>query len=183
MNVILFIKIKLLFILLMANELTDEEIQNVSNILSKISPGYLPFPIFKEFARITTTPTVVLLMFYQDNDSKKVFLTKRDENDEFWPGLYHVPGAILRGTDVDIDLVLNRIQSNELGETELKSDPIFSKFYFKDTKRGKELTLAYSVQVSKVDASLGRLFSKDEINDKSVIDSEIEMINEAFLTG
>jgi hypothetical protein len=44
-------------------DVTDDEIQQAAKILRKLEPGYLPFPIFIEAARLVTFSIVELLPY------------------------------------------------------------------------------------------------------------------------
>lgn len=158
--------------------LSEEEINRTADNLSKLEPGFLPYPIFIQVSRLMTLCTVVLLLF-TDDQIPKVLLVQREKDDEFWPGTYHTPGGVLRATDKSIDEALERILQVELNNMKLTEKPKFFKFYFKPTKRGQELTLAYRANLT-VTEYPGKLFALDEINEEMILDSEVEMIRDAF---
>lgn len=162
-----------------SDNLTELEISQTVSNLSKLKPGFLPYEIFKQICRLTTASTVVLLLFANIENEKKVLMIPRDLDDEFWPGIYHTPGGILRSTDVNIETALNRILNVELNEMNLDNPPEFFKFYFKPTKRGRELTLAYRANLTGTEYP-GKLFALNEIKEEIILDSEVEMIREAF---
>ena len=60
----------------------------------------------------------------------EVFLTKRPENDEYYPNMLHSPGTILRASDRPGSYLdaFERVQKNELG-VDFMSPPKFGRFY------------------------------------------------------
>lgn len=67
------------------NVATPEEVEVAAELLSKVQPGYLPFPIFKEISRLVVRSSIELVPFRTRNGKTEVFLTQRPQDDHYWP--------------------------------------------------------------------------------------------------
>lgn len=127
---------------------STEEETIVTNILSKLQSGQLPFDIFTEICRLTVTPVLEVVCFRQ-NASKEVevALMKRADNDVNWPGMYHVPGAIISTSDIEGGFrnLVNRICTEKLKMPTVNT-PIFVTNDLCLVKRGAELAVIYMIE-------------------------------------
>lgn len=125
--------------------LTEKEITNTAEMLQKLSPGFLPLPIFYQVARLTVTPTVELVPLRMHEGHLQVFLTQRPKDDPVWPSMLHVPGSVIRATDTKETFsdVLDRILHNELHDPQIESKPHFFTYLFHQVKRGAEIAFIH----------------------------------------
>ena len=72
---------------------------SISQELAGLEPGRIPLDVFGQIARLTVTPVVEVVPFYNSGKVTKVYLLKRASNDPLWADLYHVPGGIILPTD------------------------------------------------------------------------------------
>lgn len=141
------------------NPLNEEEILQLTGLLSRLEPGRQPFPIFKELTRITTVPVIELVSFIEDGeDELGVLLTRRDDTDMFWPNQLHVPGTIILATDEKegYDSSLKRLRDSEMQQYDLRTEPEFVTNVHRQTARGSEAVVVYA-------ASLYNDIPRDEI--------------------
>lgn len=168
----------------MSNSLSDKDIKTVSSIFSKIEPGPLPTEIFNQLARIMVTTTVVFVpLLYDKADRLCVLLTKRDENDTYYPNLYHPAGTVLRPTDVTIETAFNRILVSELKNPKVRNSPVFVDYVFDEIERGREVSLIHWIELLEK-PEVGELFSIDCLPE-NIIQNDIPRIKLAvdhFLT-
>lgn len=77
------------------------EIEEAKRFLHTLEPGFLPFPIFSEIARLAVLVTIEVGIFFKDaaTGDLKVMLQQRPADDAWWPNQRHVAGSILRATD------------------------------------------------------------------------------------
>jgi ADP-ribose pyrophosphatase YjhB (NUDIX family) len=124
---------------------TQEEIQVAAQLLSKLEPGFLPFSIFHQIARLTATPIVEIVPLRQYNGSFQILLQKRDSSDPVWPNKLHTPGTAVRATD-SLQDCFDRLLKQELVGV-IASDPRFVASVIHDSGRGNEAALVYWVEV------------------------------------
>lgn len=130
--------------------LTAEEHKAVVSALKKLEPGYLPFEIFIQVARLYVTPVIEIVPIVMHNDGKlSVVTVPREADDPYWPGALHTPGTVLRVTDEknDIGSAFNRIITDELRGVSTNGEPVFVQPHFHRNKRGAELALIFWAEV------------------------------------
>jgi hypothetical protein len=153
---------------------TPEEIAQAVKVLEKLKPGFLPFELFNEVARLVTTPTIELAPLRTREDGKvEVFMTQRPGDDPFWPSEWHVPGTVIRSTDEegDFSTAMQRLKDSELMHSlQMKTDPVFVGHEFWQVKRGRELPFQHYVEVSPVEGVElpGKFFPVDELPDTTI---------------
>jgi hypothetical protein len=126
-------------------QLADIELAAAVDSLRKLEPGFLPYPIFQEIARLVVLPIVELVPVRKGLDGGiEVLLTQRDPDDPFWPGMWHNPGTVVRATDAsgDYDGPLKRIWQDELGLAQAPEVHFVDGFLHR-TRRGSESTRVY----------------------------------------
>ena len=121
------------------------EIEKLVGSLKKLEAGFLPYPIFKEIARLVTLVAVEVVVFVRQPESgaPKVLLLKRPADDEFWPNEWHVPGCIVRSTDKkdSFEDSFKRIE-DEYGFN-FTEEPKHLNTQFTETKRGTIVAVQY----------------------------------------
>ncbi len=152
---------------------------DIAEQLKTYKPGFLPYDIFLETCRLTVTAIVDIIPLMREDGITKVLLTKREENDKFWPNKYHAPGCVLLATDKEssFDDAFDRILKKELGLKNIKSKPQLYKHYFRQTERGREFVMAHWIEL-KIKPAIGELFTLDKLP-QNIIESQIEEIQEA----
>lgn len=110
--------------------------------LESQEPGYLPKRLFWLVCRLSVTTTTELAPIREENGRLQVLLTKRPDDDEFWPGEWHIPGVVIRATDEKGSLKnpIERILEDELeGMVPLRDTPKLAQIWFGQIARGAEL--------------------------------------------
>ncbi len=160
-------------------KITQKEINQVVNILSKLEPGYLPQEIFYQFTRLYVTPIIELVPIRKtDTGEIRVLTIEREADDPHWPGLIHTPGTVLRANDESVENALNRIQNKELKGMMFEIKPIFVHYDFHRVNRGMELALVYVTEYSK---SIEGSVEVDPANfPENLVDTQINFIQKAI---
>lgn len=159
-------------------ELISEEIDLVTRLLGKLEPGFLPYSIFTQITRLTTLTTIELVALLDQSDSQiKVFLLQRSDNDDFWPGLWHVPGSVLLPTDTKDSYKdpLRRIITGDLNEVPLLVPPAYFRNHFRQEARGTMHAVQHWVLLKDV-PTVGQLFPVDSLPEQ-IVPEHIETIS------
>lgn len=119
--------------------------EEVVNYLKKIKPGKLPAEIFYQFCRLFYTIACDLVIF---DSHDHILLTKRENNDPFWPGMLHVPGKVTVGTDKNYLETAKRVLSSELPGIKT-SQPVLAGSYSFDGMRGPGETKVFIARLIK----------------------------------
>ncbi|MEO6760810.1 MAG: hypothetical protein ABI220_00320 [Candidatus Saccharimonadales bacterium] len=167
----------------MPYNLSGEQIAKVAAALGQLEPGFLPYPIFEQVARLVTLPVVEFIPLRKVGDAVEVLLIQRPADDPFWPGLLHTPGTIIRATDLhrpesDNEQAFNRILHDELKDTEI-SQPHYVGSLFHKSKRGTEQAQLYWAEVTG-EPLVGEFYPIDSLP-SGLIDSQITFIRTAAL--
>lgn len=150
--------------------LTPAEKILLVDVLKKLEPGFLPYEIFKQVARVVTLPIVEFVPLRLNSQNEvEVLLLERSEDDDIWPGSVHVPGTVLRASDKKIEQAFQRITANELAHTAV-SPPHFVGNVLHDSKRGSEQAQVYWVEVSGRE-KVGKFYEAKNLPD-NLIDSQ-----------
>lgn len=134
-------------------DVSDEDIKKATELLSKFEPGFLPYPVFVQIARIMALPIVEFIPLQRgDNGQTMVLLIERPADDPLWPGLWHTPGTVIRATDThrsheDGWEAFARISHDELKDTKI-GKPHYVGSLFHTSKRGAEQAQLYWVEVA-----------------------------------
>lgn len=160
--------------------MNDEEILLVKKQLSKLEPGYLPEPIFQEFARLSVSGILELVPLRRNSSNQiEVLVVRRDENDPHWPGQLHTPGTMLRPTDSDdfstaFKRVFAEIERTPEDYQVKKIDTVFH-----TVNRGKELAIIFAVMIEDVkDNDYWVVF--DEI-DSLIVSTQVNFVKNAVI--
>lgn len=116
-----------------------------AQLLGQYQPGKLPLPVFAEIARLVRLPMVDLVPVRNSPEyGLEIGLVRRAASDRWWPGLWHLPGTVLRSDDT-LDSALTRLKHEELGLTSC-GQPDFVNFCIHQSLRGAEVVLLFVVQ-------------------------------------
>ncbi|MDB5183165.1 MAG: hypothetical protein JWO47_949 [Candidatus Saccharibacteria bacterium] len=128
--------------------MNDTDIQQLTSLLRKLKPGFLPFDIFIEIARLTVLPIIEFVPLRMYDGKVEVLLLPRSQDDKFWPGQLHTPGTVIRATDTDEGrhTAFGRITKNELKDTAI-GEPHYVGSSLNKSKRGMEQILIFWVEV------------------------------------
>lgn len=161
---------------------TDEEVKQTTELLKKLEPGFLPYPLFEQVARLVALPTVEFVPLRKNNNVTEVLLIARVTDDPLWPGMLHTPGTVIRATDfhgtnaAGIWLPFERLLKDELKDTKL-SEPNYVGSLLQKSKRGVEQAQLYWVEVLDQPV-VGEFYAVDSLPD-SLIEAQRTFIAEA----
>ncbi len=160
--------------------MNEENIKTLTNLLSKLTPGHLPLSIFLEITRLTTTPIIEIVPLKFVDEEIYVLLTKREDDDPNWPGMWHTPGTVVRATDREgsFEDAFERIIAGELNGTEVAESPVFVGNLLHKVKRGMESAMIYRVRITGETKS-GSFFKKNELPE-NIIDTQKDFIQMAI---
>lgn len=127
----------------------NNEIQQIEERLSKLTPGFLALSIFLQVAHLTVTPTVEFVALRKTQNSVEVFLTRRPKDDAIWPNMLHIPGSVICSSDQEGSFfdAFKRVLHDEMGDPMLVMQPTFYKFLFHQVKRGREIAFIHWAEV------------------------------------
>lgn len=109
------------------DEMSPTELAELAALcLEKLEPGRQPLPLFTQLARLVVMSTVEVVPFKQTSAVPKVLLSKRPDDDLWWPGQWHLPGTVLLPTDNaanvhDYDTPVERLLKDEFEGSIVKS--------------------------------------------------------------
>ena len=133
--------------------LTESEINQTAELLTRIPAGFLPFPIFRQVARLAVFSIVEIVPLRVRDGQIEVLLLKRGEEKqdwpELWPGILHTPGTVIRPTDElgSYKEAFSRILQDELHGVELAGEPQYVYNLLHHNKRGTESAQVFIVEV------------------------------------
>jgi hypothetical protein len=162
--------------------MTHEDIQTTADLLKRLQPGFLPYPIFEQVARLVALPIVEFIPLRKGLDgATEVLLVARDADDPFWPNMLHTPGTVVRATDLhkgdqDDWQAFERILKDEMKGTKV-GPPQYVGSIFHDSKRGAELAQIYWVEVLE-EARVGVFYDITALP-MQLMDSQIAFIVQA----
>ena len=130
--------------------MTDDYIQQTAALLKQFEPGFLPYPVFEQVARLVALPIVEFIPLRKTDTGIEVLLIARPHDDVLWPDLLHTPGTVVRATDFGTEATVwppfSRIIHDELLDTEL-GQPQYVGSLLNKSKRGVEQAQIYWVEV------------------------------------
>jgi len=146
--------------------MTDDEIRQTTELLKKLQPGFLPYPIFEQAARLLALPILELVPYRFIDGRIEILLLERPSNDRFWPGSLHTPGTVIRATDLDkqnqgLQVAFERLVEDELGGVQL-GPPLFIASLLHESKRGVEQAQVYCAELLE-EPKVGKLFAAQEL--------------------
>lgn len=131
------------------HDVTKEEIEQAAKIINRLPKGFLPYPLFMAVAAKVVTPTLELIILRKSHEGLEVLMTKRLEEDVYWPGEWHIPGTVIRSTDAagTFASCFERILQDELKGLVSVTEPEFVSIEFWDIHRGREIDQLYIANV------------------------------------
>lgn len=148
----------------------DEEAQLVT-LLKKLEPGFQPFEIFLQMARLNVLPIIEFVPLRMRDGKVEVLLLDR----EAWPHGLHTPGTVIRPTDIAAGnyQAFDRILKDELAGTEV-SDPHYAGSTLHSSPRGGEQAQIFWVEVQG-EPKAGAFYPADALPD-DLIESQQKFI-------
>lgn len=131
------------------SNLTKANEKTLTNLLRRLKPGFLPYDVFVELARLVVFSIIEYVpLRINEKGEVEVLLLPRAEDDPIWPGEFHTPGTVIRPTDNEgqMYLAFDRILNDELKNTKV-SKPYFVGNILHKSKRGTEQAQVYWVEV------------------------------------
>lgn len=123
------------------------DLDQLTTFLDRFEPGFLPKPLFEAVARITVTPTFVVVPLFRRKGQTRALLTRREDNDTHYAGLLHPPGKIILASDLSLNAVFKRLIASELSHITDISEPVFVDTFFDMICRGREVSLVHYVSI------------------------------------
>jgi hypothetical protein len=138
----------LLFILVRV--MTSEEYTQVATMLAKLQPGFLPFDIFQQVARLSTLSIVEIVpLRTTKKGTVEVLLLEREADDPIFAGQLHTPGCVVLSTDTpgSFESAFRRLIHGELGGIHT-TEPTYVTQLLHHSGRGMESSHIYWVDVA-----------------------------------
>lgn len=160
--------------------LSEQEVAQAAKLLSKLEPGFLPFDIFHEVARLVALPIIeVVPLRRAAQGGIEVLLLAREADDPAWPGMLHVPGTVVRASDTmgSFDDALKRILVDELAGIS-SSPPVFVKNIVHKQARGVEVSQIFWVEVT-AEPAVGRFYNAEALP-KTLVETQRGFIVDAI---
>lgn len=157
-------------------ELSEEEIQKTAESLAKLEPGFLPFDIFHEVARLASTPIVEVVPLRRLEGRTEILLFRRDEDDPVWPNALHTPGTAVRATDTE-ESAFERIFNEELSG-QVEAAPQFVDNIMHHSGRGMEVAQVYWVEAQ--DTPEGGAFYDIDTLPQELVQTQLDFIPKAI---
>lgn len=124
--------------------------------------------MFTELSRLSVLTTAEVVCINRESGAIRVLLTKRPEDDPWWPGKWHSPGATILASDrveyeCDFRDAINRVLgvNGELQGIHRTGEPIYLTGEMRKTVRGTEYSAIHYVEVDGSPA-VGKYFTLDE---------------------
>lgn len=154
----------------------------VATFLRSYKGQLLPPEVFYAIAETMALPYVELVIFKASSQHQQVLLTKREDDDPYFPGKWHVPGTLLRSTDVtfrgdDLSLAVKRLTDEELQGLEI-SHLSFSGFHFHKVARGVGLSLVL-VALATEEPKIGQYFYVNHLPENIIPEQAVFILKTA----
>lgn len=136
-------------------------------LLQTIPPGHVSHELFVKLKEHTVSSNVELVPLRIDSETKQieVFLTERPEDDDFWPGEWHVPGTAFVPGKNEPD-AWGKLFGEELHGIKCTS-PVFVTNHTQHVRRGTERAEIYWVEVLR-EPKEGQFFPIDELPENTI---------------
>lgn len=149
--------------------ITDGEIAEVSRILAKLEPGFLPFDIFHQVTRLWVSTIVEFVPLRRTEDGRiEILLLPRADDDPIFPGTLHTPGVVVLATDTlgSYRDAFERLLKNELPGVKA-SEPVYVMNSFHSSGRGTESAHIYWVEVQS-EPAVGTFYDTEQLPDNLI---------------
>lgn len=159
--------------------MNNDDIKKTADLLKRLEPGFLPYPVFEQVARLVALPIVEFVPLRMHDGQCEVLLIARPDDDPLFPGLLHTPGTVVRATDVhkgkqDDWQAFSRILKDELLGSEV-GPPHYVGSIFHESKRGAEQAQLYWIEIAG-EPTVGTFYSLDALPE-SLMESQLSFIN------
>lgn len=159
----------------------EQQIEQTAELLKKLRPGFLPYPIFEQVARLVALPILEFIPLRKHKGETEVLLLQRPADDPYWPNAWHTPGTVIRATDLhtgerDNWQAFERIHKDELQGTGV-GPPHYVGSILHQSKRGVEQAQLYWVEVAG-EPKTGQFYPVSSLP-AELIDSQTAFITEA----
>ncbi len=158
----------------------NEEIEQTAALLARLQPGFLPYPIFEQIARIVALPIIEFIPLRRNlHGQVEVLLIKRPDTDPLFAGLMHTPGTVVRADDeskgeVHAHTAFERLLNEELTGIAV-APPEYVGSIFHTSKRGVEQAQLFWIEVLEENPTVGEFWPVDNLPD-NLIDSQRNFI-------
>jgi len=159
--------------------LSQDEIAQTVRLLQRLTPGFLPFDIFHQVARLVALPIVEVVPLRRTAAGQvEVLLLERPADDPVWPSMLHTPGTVVRATDTpgSFDDPLQRILQSELAGTPT-GKPVFVQSLLHHQARGAEVSQIFWVEVMG-EPTVGQFYPADALP-ATVVQTQVPFILDA----
>lgn len=119
--------------------------EQLVELLRDCTPGNLSEPVFEAIARVAVYPAVEVIPYRRKGREIEVGLLKRPQDDRHWPGMWHLPGTVLRPTDASLHDAFERLYADEF-EPPNESQPEFMGVGMVAYRRGTGLTIEHALR-------------------------------------
>lgn len=147
------------------NKEDDDKAKHTAALLSEFTPGFLPYPVFEQVARLVALPIIEFIPIKSTGDDIQVLLIRRPADDPLWANELHTPGTVIRATDIGVGKHIwrpfERILEDELGGTAV-GDPHYVGSIMHKSRRGTEQAQIYWVELIG-EPHTGELYSINEL--------------------
>lgn len=161
--------------------MNQDDIAKTAQLLAQLEPGFLPYPIFEQVARLVVLPILEFIPLRRRDGAIEVLLIAREADDPFWPGMLHTPGTVVRATDLNESAETNWPAFERIIQDELKGTTVGSPQYvgsqFRRSKRGIEQAQLYWVEVIG-EPKIGSFYAIDKLP-ADLIEAQRGFIEEA----
>ena len=141
----------------------DQSLRQVVTLLKKYEPGFLPYDLFVQLARLTVLSIIEFVPVRIKDGKVQILLLDRGPKDPIWPNTLHTPGTVIRPTDTSEDFshVFDRIISDELQDTKA-GEPVYVDNILHQSTRGTEQAQVFWVELFE-EPKIGTFYDYDNL--------------------
>ncbi len=157
--------------------MSEDDQKALVSLLKKLEPGFYPFNIFMQMARLNTLSIIEFVPVRKNHKGEtEVLLLDREHDDNLFGGELHTPGTVIRPTDSDGKkyFAFERILKDELEGLKV-SNPYFVGSILHKSKRGTEHAQVYWVEVLE-EPKKGKFYNSADLP-KNTMESQLSFIN------
>jgi hypothetical protein len=146
---------------------TGDEYAEIASQLAKLQPGFLPFDIFQQVARLSTLSIVEIVPLRTNaKGNVEVLLLEREADDPIFAGQLHTPGCVVLSTDTpgSFESAFRRLIHGELGGIRT-TEPAYVTQLLHHSGRGMESSHIYWVNVED-DPLVGEFYEVNHLPDQ-----------------
>ena len=141
----------------------DQSLRQVVTLLKKYEPGFLPYDLFVQLARLTVLSIIEFVPLRIKDSKVQILLLDRGPDDTIWPNTLHTPGTVIRPTDTaeDFSRVFDRIIFDELQDTKV-GEPVYVDNILHQSMRGTEQAQVFWVEILE-ETRIGTFYDYDDL--------------------